>query len=274
MNFDDWLSSGQIGVWNAVGAALIVMASWFGWRAARKTSFRLLGRLGGISAHLRLIASRIAGYAVLLTGIGIALAVLGAPLQPVLAVALLVIAVLVLALRGIANNFAAGVVIQTRQPVHLGDLVETGDIRGYVRELNGRSVIVEAPDGRTIHVPNAMVLESPIINHTTRGILRGEVEVRTTGGPAKLDQMSELLAGLAAKTAGVQADPPPFVRFTACEPGRITALVRFWHPWTITSRKVTSDVIKSLSVGLHETGHAATVTAQRPDVPLTPPPEV
>lgn len=274
MNVGDWLTGGQIGVWNAVGAALIVVASWFGWRAARKTSFRLLGRLGGITPHLRLIASRIAGYAVLLTGIGVALAVLGAPLQPVLAVALLVIAVLVLALRGIADNFAAGVVIQTRQPVRLGDLIETGDTRGYVRELNGRSVIIDAPNGRTIHVPNALVLENPIINHTTRGILRGEVEVRTSGGPAQLEQISELLEDAAAKTAGVQADPPAFVRFTACEPGRITALVRFWHPWTITSRNVTSDVIKSLSVRLHETGHSATVTAQQPEAPQTPPPEI
>lgn len=125
------LFDGSISAWNAVLAVLILLASWVFWRITRRNCYRLLERVGGLSEHLRLLAARIAGYAVLLLGIGVALSVLGARVQPLLAVALLVGVVLVLALKGIADNFAAGVVIQTRQPIRLGDEI----VAPYVRIL-------------------------------------------------------------------------------------------------------------------------------------------
>lgn len=46
--------------------------------------------------------------------------------------------VLALVLRGIADNFAAGVVIQSRHPVRLGDEIDALRYVGTVRALNGR----------------------------------------------------------------------------------------------------------------------------------------
>jgi len=64
-----------------------------------------------------------AKYFVLVLGIGIAISILGAPIQPVLAAAIIVAVVIVLALRGVADNFAAGVVLQSRKPIRVGDFV-------------------------------------------------------------------------------------------------------------------------------------------------------
>lgn len=220
------LVDGSINAWDAVLAVLILLASWVLWRVTRKNTYRLLKQVNGLSENLRMIAARIAGYAVLLLGIGVALAVLGASLQPLLAVALLVGVVLVLALKGIADNFAAGVVIQTRQPIRLGDEIEAAGFLGAVIELSGRSVVIQARDGRRVHIPNSMVLADAIVNRSAHGILRSDVEVRTTGA-IHLELMIELLETAARQAPGVCEDPAPYVRILALEPDRITALVRF-----------------------------------------------
>lgn len=263
------LFDGSIGAWDAVLAVLILLASWVFWRITRRNCYRLLKRVDGLSEHLRLLAARIAGYAVLLLGIGVALSVLGARLQPLLAVALLVGVVLVLALKGIADNFAASVVIQTRQPIRLGDEIEAAGFLGRVTELNGRSVIIETRDGRRVHIPNSTVLSDPIVNRSAGGILRSDVEVRTTGA-VHLPEMMALMVAAAREAAGVRDDPGPYVRILALEPDRITALVRFWHDWPDT-RKVTSAVISSIAARLRDAGRTATVTGPPPASPPQPP---
>ena len=57
--------------------------------------------------------------------------------------------ILALALRGIADNFAAGIVLQTRRPIHIGDEVESLGYVGNVLEMDGRAVVIETFDGRT-----------------------------------------------------------------------------------------------------------------------------
>ena len=71
-----------------------------------------------------------AKYSCWLLGAGIALTFLGVEIQPLLAAALIVAVVAILAIRGVTDNFAAGVVIQSRRPVHIGDEIEVLDQTG------------------------------------------------------------------------------------------------------------------------------------------------
>ena len=75
-------------------------------------------------------AGRFTQYTLLLLGIGIGLAFLGANVQPLLAVVIVVLVVVVLVLRGVADNFAASVIIQSRKQVVVGE-----------------EITVEGPDG-------------------------------------------------------------------------------------------------------------------------------
>jgi small conductance mechanosensitive channel len=269
VNLDKLVDTSRIGPWNAVAAVAILIATWVFWRMSRKGSFRLLGRLDGISDQTRLVTSRIVGYLVLLTGIGVALSMLGAALQPVLTVALLVIAVLVLALRGVAENFAAGVIIQTRHPVRIGDLIESGRFKGRVTELNGRTVIIRTGDGLMVHIPNETVLHNPIVNHTTHGTLRGEVRVQVIGGDPRPASVTGIVVDAARHTHGVRAEPGPYTRIVSVETDRLTLLLRFWHHWPDTHR-VTGEVVAAVAYRLREAGRVATVTISRP-APGPPP---
>jgi small conductance mechanosensitive channel len=273
VKFKSYLDGSTIGPWNALAAVLIAVVSFFAWRIARKASLRLLANLSGISQPVRLVISRIVGYVVLLTGLGAALAVLGAPLEPVLTVSFLIIAVLALALRGIADNFAAGVVIQTRKPIHLGDSIKTNGYVGIVKEVNGRAVVIECTDGRTVHIPNALVLTTPIVNETTHGTLRSDLEVRVAGGPQQVQEVCALIVAAASKAPGVRDDPGPYIRIQSIEPDRFIVLLRFWYPWPST-RKVTGDVIAAVASQLREAGRRATVTVPGLFPPLPPSPPV
>jgi small conductance mechanosensitive channel len=177
ISIDD-ITNSTVSALDVVLAVIVLVVSWVLARIANRAVLRVTGRLGGISDDLGSLAARVTRYFFLLLGIGVALSILGAAIQPLLTAAVIVAVVAALAVRGVADNFAAGVVIQTRQPFHLCDEIDALGFVGVVRELNGRSVVIETYDGRAVHLPNAKVLDSPIVNHTTVGARRSEVEVR------------------------------------------------------------------------------------------------
>jgi small conductance mechanosensitive channel len=255
---------------DALLALGIITLAWLLSRQARRATRRATARLAGISDDLGNFGARMAGYLVLFVGVGVALSVLGVQIQPVLTAAILVGVVLVLALRGIADNFAAGVVIQSRRPVRLGDEIDAAGFLGTVTELNSRSVVIRTYDGKTVHISNRQLLDGPIVNHSVAGLRRSEVEVRVSA--AGVDPaLTRALIDTATGTDGVLPDPTPVVVVTAVDHERVTMTVRFWHPPT-DGTSVTSAVIASLSAHLREAGRTATVIAPPPDPPLTPPP--
>jgi small-conductance mechanosensitive channel len=104
-----------------VVAVIVLVISWIAARMARRAVLEVLAKLSGVSEDLRQLAGRLTKYFVLLIGFGVALTVLGASVQPFITAAIIVAVVAGLALRGVAENFAAGVVIQTRRPIQIGD---------------------------------------------------------------------------------------------------------------------------------------------------------
>jgi small-conductance mechanosensitive channel len=214
------------------------------------------------------LISRTAGYLVIFLGVGIALSLLGAPIQPLLAAAIVIGVVLALAMRGIAENFAAGIILQTRRPIHVGDEIESLGYSGNVVEMNSRAVVVETFDGRLAHLPNSEVLSEPLLNHSEHGARRSEVEVRVRA--RDLDEIRTWLVGTVASASGVMSDPAPTVYLTGSDPVRVTALVQFWHD-PDNGYSVRSAVIDALAAARADNEMATVVTPQ-PAPPLAPTP--
>ena len=129
MDFSQF-STGTITWWDAALALIALIAGWIGSRIAKRTALRLMRRVPGTTPAAAQVVARAAQYTLLLLGFGIALAFLGANVQPLLAIFLVVGVVAVLVLRGVADNFAAGVLIQTRKPVEVGEEVMVEGIDG------------------------------------------------------------------------------------------------------------------------------------------------
>jgi len=260
-------------LWAAAAALVTAVVA----RYAARATLRLGHRVQGIRDDLALQASRVVRYFVMIMGAGVVLAILGAPIQPLLAATLIVAAAAFLMLRGIADNFGAGLVIQTRHPVRLGDLVESCGHRGHVADLNSRSVVIADPDGRTVHIPNRQFMDTPLVNWSTRGHSRSEVQVRISladaSGRADIATWAAELERTAHEVRGVLADPVPHTLLTGADPDRLVFSLLVWHR-PDAGPQVCSRVAAALQESLTRPGCSAAVTWPPPPPPLTKPGDV
>jgi small-conductance mechanosensitive channel len=266
----DLFSSSSIGGWEVLLAIVVTITGWIAGSLARKAVLRLFARVWPtIHPGSSLIVARAARYAILLMTLGIVLTILGAPLQPLLAAALLVSAIAILALRGLAANLGAGLVIQARHVVRVSDEIEVLGYRGVVTEINGRSVRIHSDDGRSVRIPNAEILENPLVNLSERELYRSELEVRVVGDHTHSGVSRVIASGVAASNR-VRAVPAVQVLLARHAPGAMTFRVRFWHSPHHRS-EVRSSVVAALVDALEVESIVAAVDWSIPDSPLTPP---
>ncbi|RZU66696.1 mechanosensitive ion channel-like protein [Microterricola gilva] len=264
----DFFASGDITGWDLLLAALFGVAGWVVSIFVKRGVTALLARTPGVSPAVGLLIARIAKYIVILLGVGIGLSFLGASVQPFIAIAIIVGVILVLAMRGVADNFAAGVILQSRHPLKPGDEIDTGDYVGTVLELNGRSVVLRTADGRTIHVPNGQLLQEPLVNHSQAGARRSEVEVRVEAGRLDPGALGELLTATVAGVDGVHSREAAHTLIVGISPQRITTRVQYWHH-PLHGVAVTSAVVLALAAACEENTLTASVTSAVPSPPLT-----
>ena len=272
VSLDDVISKSTVSAWDVALAIATLVIAWIAGRYADRGVMWLASRLDGVNDDLRQLAGRVAKYSCWLLGAGIALTFLGAEIQPLLAAALIVAVVAILAIRGVTDNFAAGVVIQSRRPVHIGDEIEVLDQTGIVREMNSRAVVIETFDGRMVHLPNSKVLDEPLANHTLVGARRAEVEVRVEHtGP--VTDLLDTLREAAAAAEGVVPDRAVTATLVGTDPERVRVIVRYWHR-PMTSYASTTAVVEALASVLADRSLAAAVSSPVPPPMPAPPPTV
>lgn len=270
MNLDSLFNAGAITVWNVLLALAILITAFILAHFAKKGVNALGHRMPGLHPELLSLAARLVKYAIILFAIGVDLALLGANVQPLLGAVIIVVAVVFLALRGIASNFGAAIVIQTRQSIHVGQWIEVAGFCGAVTELNSRAVVVVTLDGRTIHLPNAMILETPMINHSEAGATRSSLEVRVESGAAP-HELITAIDHAAALAPGVLTTHPPNTLLRSASPGGATFELRIWHR-PMDDARATAGTVTAVHRALSEAGTTATVVAFVPSPPLTTPP--
>jgi len=251
--FPDGLSA-----WQIVLAVLSVLIGWLLSRFARKCVLKLTKRTPGISDSVAQLAARFTQYSLLLVGIGAGLAFLGANVQPLLAMTAIAVVVLILVLRGVADNFAAGVLIQSRQSVKIGEEVgidgPDGVIHGVVQELNGPSVILTTVDGRTVHVPNAALLTGILVNDSRHGARRSAVDIRITRSEGlDMDEVIGIISRTASDVEGVHSREHVGVLVSSVSPTRWILQLRIWHH-PLHQAPVVSSTVRAVAEALEIAG--------------------
>lgn len=276
MQLSDWIPE-SLSWWDIGLAFVAVIGGWVLSRFAKRGVRALADRTPGITEGMAILAGRITQYTIVLFGIGVALAFLGANIQPLIAIVVVVAVVLVLVLRGIADNFAAGVLLQTRKPIAVGDEIQIegpdGPLTGTVLELNGRAVVLTTTDGRMVHIPNGTVLREPIINDSTHGARRSEVHVRVRRSDASVDTILDRLLDAVGAAEGVHQSEHPRALVTTLSPERLSARLQFWHH-PLNGVTATDAVVRAVGALIDESAWAGTVTSEQTSSPLTPPEEV
>lgn len=259
--------------WRVLLALVVAVATWILSRYVRRGLTALLRRAPGVTEVVGTVIGRVAGYATLVLGLGIALALLGANIQPLLAVVFILGVIAVLVLRGVADNFAAGVLLQARHTVRVGDEIVIdgidGPLAGTVTELNSRAVILLTVDGRTVHMPNARLLSAPVVNDSAHGARRSEVQVRVQRFTDREEVLS-LLIDAASSAEGVHHRETVRALVLSIGGERLTARVQFWHH-PLHGAPVTAAVVVAVADALTAAGWTGTVTSTPGAPPLVPP---
>lgn len=284
LTVDTPLGNLDVDGWTLVWSVLVLVCTALAARYAVRAVRRLGRRVPSLPTDVVLQIARVVRYAIYALGAGIVLSLLGAPIQPVLIALLLVLGAVVLVGRGVADNFGAGLVIEVRHALRLGDVIESEGHRGRVVDLNSHAVVIEKFDGSTVHVPNSTIVNSPLVNLSASGHARSELEVRIatpdTSGGSRPDPRSaasppnpdvvDLVLGAAREVTGVLPHPQPGSPMTAVTPTEVVLRLQVWHG-PEDGLDVCSRTTAALRTALDEAGLRYAI-AWPPPVWQAPPP--
>jgi small-conductance mechanosensitive channel len=261
----------DVSVSSVLWGAVAILGTWLAARYAARAVTRLGQRLPQVGVDQTLQATRVVRYVVLMFGASVVLAILGAPVEPLIAIVLLVLAAVILMARGVADNIGAGLVLQARHPIKVGDLVTSCGHTGRVTDLNSRTVVLETLDGTTVHLPNQRVMRDPLVNASTLGRVRSEMQVRVAMRVGDVAPVAEerLVAG-AGSIDGVLAEPAPDLLLVGLDPDRATFALRYWHAPDATA-EVCSRVAREIRSACASDGAEVALSWPSPPPPLTRP---
>ncbi len=210
-------------------AALILVATVFAAKWASRLVSQGLGRLR-FSQHdstLQQFGSELTRWIVALVGLIAVLQRLGVQTTSIIAVLGAASLAVGLALQGALSNVAAGVLLLILRPYRVGDQVELGTTVGTVRRLDLFHTDLATQDNRKVVVPNAKAVGDVLINRTTYGRRRTELDFNV-GYRMDLDQVFKVALDAALAHPKVLKDPPPFCGVTALKDFAVQVTLYAW----------------------------------------------
>lgn len=191
-----------------VAIGLVWFAAWFGRRVSRWPLRWLRGH--GDNPYMDGLLRRVVQSAVVIVGLVLALNLLGATalVGAVLGSAGVIGLVAGFALKDIAENYMAGVLLSLRRPFAPDDHIVIDKYEGKVIALTSRATLLMTMDGNQVSLPNSLVFKSVVTNYTANPKRRFDfvlpVDPSESVGRAR-DLGLRAIAGI----DGVLADPAP-----------------------------------------------------------------
>lgn len=211
---------------NVLYAIVIFIVGWIASKWSNSVVLKILRKREIDEALARFLGS-ISRYLVLAATLIIALGTVG--IETTSLVALLASAGLAigLALQGSLSNFAAGVMILFFRPFELGDKVTAGGHTGKVDDIGLFASTLLTPNNEKIIVPNSTITGDSIVNFTTRGTLRGNIEVGVAYG-TEIKRAISVMKEVCSLSDLVLSDPEPSVAFVGFGASSLDFVVRPW----------------------------------------------
>ncbi|MGI9584733.1 MAG: mechanosensitive ion channel family protein [Acidimicrobiia bacterium] len=227
--------------WNLALAVVFIVGSIIAARYVRRYVRRKLADYEGLEDYAGATVGRAAGWIVVFIGVVLALSVMGMDMVPVVLIIAIIVAFLLLSGQSMIQNWAAGLLLQTRRPFKPGDRIESLGYVGDVQLVNVRSVIIVTGDGQVAHLPNNDVLTNPLVNVT--GQEEGRRSSMTFGVAYGTDlaMAEQILRDAAASVTGVHTEPAPSAWVEELGETTVDLELRFWHDYS-TRHTVRSGV--------------------------------
>ncbi len=236
--------------WDVAIAIAIVIVSVIVARIVRKLVLRWLPEVDGVPEQVSLTLSRMAGYSVIVVGVVYAASWVGVDTGPIFLLILLIAVVAFFSMKPLLENFAAGLILQTRSPFDIGDEILLDGYSGAVVEIDSRTVLIVTPDGVQVRLLNSDVVGGTLVNTTREGMRRTTVPVGVAYG-TDLGRARDVLREAVVSVDEVIASPEPEIHLVRFGVSSIDFDLRFWHAPSIADELTTTDaVIESVDVAL------------------------
>ena len=131
------------------------------------------------------------------------------------------------ALAGTLQNFASGVLIILNHPYKVGDVVEIADVKGTVDEIEIFNTILKTPDNNTKIIPNKIVLDGIITNHSEEPLRRVDMVIGVGYG-ADLNQVKAVIKQALDSHPLVVKEKLAIIEATALNESSVDFLVAPW----------------------------------------------
>lgn len=131
------------------------------------------------------------------------------------------------AFKDIGENFLAGFFLTFNRPFRIGDLIQSEDHTGIVRDIAMRHTHIRTEDGRDIFIPNAQIFNRSLINFTRDGLRRLSFSVGIDYAD-DVGRACEILLKEVPKVEGILPDPLPAVVLSGLKPQYVEITVIFW----------------------------------------------
>lgn len=221
-----WLKNIGIGAAYRGGMALLIFFAGLGvvrlmialLRRALKAA-----KLEPVAQKLIISLARVILWLVLFLSIA---ASLGIDVTGIVALAGVLTIAISLALQNMITNVLGGLTLLSTHPFCTGDYIEIGNYSGTVKEITMTYTRLATPDNKQISIPNSTVVTAQIVNHSSGGIRRVEVNVRICPDEA-FDKVTDALLQ-AGDLDGVLADPKPEAVLLGCDEGTAEYSLRLW----------------------------------------------
>ena len=132
-----------------------------------------------------------------------------------------------LALQGSLSNFAAGVLIIILRPFRVGEFVDIAGESGKIRSIKIFTTELRTGDNKCVIIPNARVLDSNIINHSSSGTRRVDL-VFGIGYDDNIDHARTVIKNIMQADPRILKEPEAAVTVAALADSSVNLAVRPW----------------------------------------------
>ncbi|HUH75491.1 MAG TPA: mechanosensitive ion channel domain-containing protein [Chitinophagales bacterium] len=148
------------------------------------------------------------------------------------------------ALKDIASNFFAGIILKVQNPFDHGDYVEINDQNGYIIGIDWITTKVDTGAGQILNIPNQLILNTTFTNFSRYEKRRVVFESGVSYGD-DLERVKAIALEEALKVEDIITDLPIDFYYTGIGPYAYNFQLRFWVSYERNKdyRRGLSDII-------------------------------
>ena len=230
-----------------------------GWRTCSRPSSasccrRTCTRARGVTRGMSYALSSLLNYIILTLGFLLAIGAVGIDLTKMTVLAGAFGVGLGFGMQSIVNNFVSGLILLFERPIHVGDIIEVGDLTGEVSRIGIRASMVRTYLGAEIIVPNAQLTTERVINWTLSDRRRRiDLAVGVDYGSPP-ERVVEVLESVARNHPAILKDPVPQAVFIKFDDSSINFELRAWTSQFEGWPKVQTELAAGVYAALHAAG--------------------